>query len=131
MGRPPVVAALAAAVVLATAVTAQGQVARVTGTVRDEAGKPLKGATVTAYVERAPRVWVELGHDHPLAGQIKPAEGQALLLKPGDTLAIPVFAWHQYFNDGDEPLRILAQSTRPAMENLGLVLTQQGELANY
>lgn len=49
MGRPPVVAALAAAVVLATAVTAQGQVARVTGTVRDEAGKPLKGATVTAH----------------------------------------------------------------------------------
>ncbi|HVK08896.1 MAG TPA: hypothetical protein VM597_08990 [Gemmataceae bacterium] len=41
-----------------------------------------KGANVTAYVERAPRVWVELGHDHPLATQIRPAEGQALLLKP-------------------------------------------------
>lgn len=49
----------------------------------------------------------------------------------GDALAIPVFAWHQYFATGDEPLRLLCHSTRPAMENLGLVLTQHGEDANY
>lgn len=49
----------------------------------------------------------------------------------GDTLAIPVFAWHQYFSTGGEPLRVLCHSTRPAMENLGLVLTQHGENANY
>jgi hypothetical protein len=41
-----------------------------------------KGANVTAYVEKAPRVWVELGHDHPMAAQIKPAGGQVLLLRP-------------------------------------------------
>lgn len=41
-----------------------------------------KGATVTAYVERASRVWVELGYDHPMATQIKPADGQVLLLRP-------------------------------------------------
>jgi mannose-6-phosphate isomerase-like protein (cupin superfamily) len=52
-------------------------------------------------------------------------------IKKGDALDIPVFAWHQYFNTGDEPLRIMAHSTRPAMENLGLVLTQQGEVADY
>ena len=49
----------------------------------------------------------------------------------GDVLAIPVFAWHQYFNSGDEPLRVLGISTRPALENLGLVLTHQGELADH
>ena len=41
-----------------------------------------KDATVTAYLEKSPRVWVEIGHDHPLAGRIKPAEGQVLLLRP-------------------------------------------------
>jgi gentisate 1,2-dioxygenase len=52
-------------------------------------------------------------------------------VEQGDTLAIPVFAWHQYFGTGDAPLRILSLSTRPAMENLGLVLTQHGENADY
>lgn len=62
-------------------------------------------------------------------------EGRAIVddqvyeIKKGDTLAIPVFAWHQYFSTGDVPLRILAHSTRPAMENLGLMATQQGEAA--
>src|SRR5262245_644446 len=41
-----------------------------------------KGVDVVAYVERAPRVWVELGHDHVLAAKIKPAEGQVFLLRP-------------------------------------------------
>ena len=41
-----------------------------------------KGATVTAYVETAPRVWVELGFEHPMATRLKPANGQALLLRP-------------------------------------------------
>ena len=52
-------------------------------------------------------------------------------VEAGDALAVPVFAWHQYFCTGDEPLRLLCHSTRPAMENLGLVLTQHGENANY
>lgn len=35
-------------------------------------------------------------------------DDQAFEIKKGDTLAIPVFAWHQYFNTGDTPFRILA-----------------------
>lgn len=52
-------------------------------------------------------------------------------VKKGDTLSIPVFGWHQYFNDSDQPLRVMAHSTRPALDNLGLNLTQQGELADH
>jgi gentisate 1,2-dioxygenase len=68
--------------------------------------------------------------DYVMAGRGRAiVNDQTYEIKQGDALAIPVFGWHQYFNDGDEPLRILAHSTRPAMENLGLVLTQQGEVA--
>ena len=35
-----------------------------------------------AFVERAPRVWVEIGYTHPLAEQLKPPEGKLLLLRP-------------------------------------------------
>src|SRR5262249_8421675 len=35
-----------------------------------------------AFVERAPRVWVEVGQTHPFAEQIKPPEGKILLLRP-------------------------------------------------
>ena len=38
--------------------------------------------TPRAYVERAPRVWVELGYRHPLAEHIKAPPNQLLLLKP-------------------------------------------------
>jgi hypothetical protein len=37
---------------------------------------------VVAYVEKAPRVWVEVGHNHPFAAQIRIPEGRALLLRP-------------------------------------------------
>ncbi len=37
--------------------------------------------TVRAYLERSPRVWVEIGHTHPLAGQIRVADRQLLLLR--------------------------------------------------
>lgn len=52
-------------------------------------------------------------------------------VKAGDTLAIPSYAWHQYFNTGDEPLRVLAFHTRMVLENLGLSLVQQGEVADF
>ncbi len=70
--------------------------------------------------------------DYVIAGRGRAiVDDETYPLKRGDTLAMPVFAWHQFFNDGDQPLRILSHSTRPAMENLGLVLTQQGELADH
>jgi hypothetical protein len=39
-------------------------------------------ADVAAYVEKAPRVWVEVGCDHPLAAHLKVPEGRLLLLRP-------------------------------------------------
>jgi hypothetical protein len=35
-----------------------------------------------AYLERIPRVWVELGHTHPLIDKFKPGAGQLRLLRP-------------------------------------------------
>ncbi len=35
-----------------------------------------------AYVEQAPRVWVQFGHRHPLGDRIKPAQGKMVLLRP-------------------------------------------------
>jgi hypothetical protein len=40
------------------------------------------GAPVRAYLEHAPRVWVEVGHSHPLAEQIRPPQGQLLIMRP-------------------------------------------------
>lgn len=63
-------------------------------------------------------------------------EGQVIVddhtydIAKGDTVSVPMFAWHQYFASGSTPLRVLAHSTRPAMENLGLMVIQQGELSN-
>jgi gentisate 1,2-dioxygenase len=49
--------------------------------------------------------------------------------RAGDALSIPIFAWHQHFNTGDEPARFLVHTNRIAMENLGYAVTQQGEAA--
>jgi hypothetical protein len=35
-----------------------------------------------AYVEQAPRVWVQFGYKHPLGDYLKPPEGQLLFLRP-------------------------------------------------
>ncbi|HEY7311506.1 MAG TPA: hypothetical protein VH643_19240 [Gemmataceae bacterium] len=35
-----------------------------------------------AFVERAPGVWVQLGHRHPMAASIRPPKGKLLLLRP-------------------------------------------------
>jgi hypothetical protein len=39
-------------------------------------------AGVRAYLERSPRVWVQVGYDHPLAAQVKVPEGQLALVRP-------------------------------------------------
>src|SRR5260370_10499685 len=41
-----------------------------------------KETAPVAYVERPPRVWIELGHTHPLAARLKPPEGKLLVLRP-------------------------------------------------
>jgi hypothetical protein len=35
-----------------------------------------------AYVERGPRLWVEIGHTHPLVEQLKAPEGKLVLMRP-------------------------------------------------
>jgi hypothetical protein len=45
----------------------------------DRIGGPL---APVAYVERSPRVWVELGYSHPLVGSIKPPSDKILMLRP-------------------------------------------------
>jgi gentisate 1,2-dioxygenase len=69
--------------------------------------------------------------DYVVAGEGRVVvEDQTFDIEQGDTIAVPVFAWHQYFATGSKPLRILAHHTRPAMEALGLTLTQHGEISN-
>jgi FtsH ternary system-associated peptide len=46
----------------------------------DKSAAGTKG-TVRAYLERAPRAWIEIGQNHPLAGQIRVAEKQLLLIR--------------------------------------------------
>jgi quercetin dioxygenase-like cupin family protein len=58
-------------------------------------------------------------------------EDQKYEWKKGDTLVIPVFAWHQHFNSGEEKARFLVITNRPAMESTGYIHTQQGEPADY
>ena len=37
---------------------------------------------VIAYVERAPRVWIEIGHSHPFAAHLKLPDNRMLLIRP-------------------------------------------------
>lgn len=58
-------------------------------------------------------------------------DDQKVEFRKGDVLVIPVFAWHQYFNTGPEPVLFISHSNRVAMESTGYVHTQQGEPADY
>ena len=40
-----------------------------------------RSSMTVAYREAQPRVWVELGYEHPLEGHLRPPEGQLLLLR--------------------------------------------------
>ena len=84
---------------------------------------------VMAEVRGAPALYDEI--DLVVSGRGKViVEDSEYEFDPLDVISIPVFSWHQYFNTGAEPLRILAINTRLALENLGLSLTHQGEITD-
>jgi quercetin dioxygenase-like cupin family protein len=58
-------------------------------------------------------------------------EDQRFDWKAGDTLCIPVFGWHQHFNTGKEPARFLVHHNRPYMENMGFLVVEHGEDADF
>ncbi|MBM2810125.1 MAG: hypothetical protein HW416_884 [Chloroflexi bacterium] len=70
--------------------------------------------------------------NHVLAGEgYSIVEDRRYDWKAGDSLCIPVFSWHQHFNTGSATSRFLVHTTRPAMENLGVQVTQHGEDADF
>ena len=93
-------------------------------------------ATLLAQIERGKRsgahrhVYEEINH-------IVSGEGYTIIedkqyhWKKGDSLSIPILAWHQHFNTGAETARILVHTSKPVMENIGLAITQQGEVAEF
>ena len=50
--------------------------------VLDETRAGTERSDATAYREQAPRVWVRMGYQHPLAGRIDPPAGHFLLIDP-------------------------------------------------
>lgn len=74
-------------------------------------------------------------HLYEEANYILAGEGYSIIedkrydWKAGDALCIPMFGWHQHFNNGSQPVQILVHSTRVLMENIGQQVTQQGESA--
>jgi hypothetical protein len=64
----------------------------------DQTASGTKG-TVLAYVEQAPRVWVQVGYSHPLASQVKLEEGQVLLVRPSrDWVYLPDAPFHDVYD---------------------------------
>jgi cellulose synthase operon protein C len=58
-----------------------------------------------AFLERAPRVWVELGWTHPLVEHLKPAAGQLLFLQPpGRWTTIDEQPFHDIYDVLEFPL---------------------------
>jgi hypothetical protein len=54
----------------------------------DQLGGPSE--KIRAYMEQAPKVWVEIGHSYPLASHIRIAEGQLLLIRaPNEWTYLP------------------------------------------
>ncbi len=64
----------------------------------DPSSSSTQGA-VRAYRERAPRVWVELGYDHPLATQLRAPEKQLLLVHhPRDWIYLEESAFQDVYD---------------------------------
>ena len=47
-------------------------------------------------------------------------QGETFGIGPGDTYAIPNFAWHSINNDGNEPLRVFAVHDTPVIKAVGM-----------
>ncbi len=58
-------------------------------------------------------------------------EDQRFDWKKGDSFCIPFFGWHQHFNTGKEPARFLVHHDRAYMENLGFLMVEHGEDADF
>lgn len=57
------------------------------------------GGTVRAYLESAPRVWVEVGHSLPLAQQLRVADNQMLLIRaPREWLYLDEAPFHDVYD---------------------------------
>ncbi|MFO0798944.1 MAG: hypothetical protein U0804_15865 [Gemmataceae bacterium] len=68
-----------------------------------------------AYLERAPRVWVEFGYTHPLAAQIRVAEGQfALLTAPATWQFLDDAPFHDVYELTEFPLPNAPVAWEPA-----------------
>ncbi|HEX4609540.1 MAG TPA: hypothetical protein VH092_15180, partial [Urbifossiella sp.] len=76
--------------------------------------RPADGG-VRAYLERAPRVWVELGWAHPLAAQVKVAEGQfALVTAPATWLFLDDAPFRDVYDLAQFPLPAAPVAWEPA-----------------
>ena len=70
--------------------------------------------------------------NYVLAGQgYSIIEDQRFDWKKGDSFCIPLFGWHQHFNTGKDPARFLVHHDRPYMENMGFLMVQHGEDADF
>lgn len=94
-------------------------------------GKPL-----AAFVEQAPRVWIELGATHPLIGQLKPPAGRLLLIRrQGPWQLIPEAPFQDIYDSldftlSDQPVELADSQLASKMQvPLRLVRGGSGDIA--
>lgn len=54
-------------------------------------------------------------------------EGVSVEWAAGDAFYVPVWAWHQHINTGDDEVLYVACENAPLLQNLGIALRQEGE----
>lgn len=94
-------------------------------------GKPL-----AAFVEQAPRVWIELGATHPLIGQLKPPAGRLLMIhRQGPWQLIPEAPFQDIYDSvdftlSDQPVELADSQLASKMQvPLRLVRGGTGDIA--
>ncbi|MET3134813.1 quercetin dioxygenase-like cupin family protein [Oxalobacteraceae bacterium GrIS 1.11] len=71
-------------------------------------------------------IYVLSGFGHSLIG------GREVQWCAGDAFYVPVWAWHQHFNDSDsEQAQYIACENAPMLQNLGLALREEACNANF